>query len=301
MDAISLSQDEERKVPRNLIPVVTSKMDYVWGKSTIEYAYLFCDSMKYHDKDNIRTVTSWVKLGKMLQTNLQNIGKREYLKHIKDYFEKENIQITVNDLKRPPNNIDDITSILSDTEWYNNNIHNSRRIIFYITYNVFQKGNNQWLEKASRQWAVGKNIVIDQSIATSSKKCIRLGKDFVYSNMLNGISQTIVRKWKYHTRLKHGEFLLNRKKKTNMEKYAEYTCTPYQIEGKGRSCYLYKLKETTKEKLLRNLEISFHECIENNIELEEIQTRLETCLNDKHINDTVLTQENFELGKKLIC
>lgn len=299
MDAISLSQDEERKVPRNLIPVVASKMDTEWSKSTIQYAYLFCDYLKYADKKNLGTVNDWVKLGNMLQTDLQNIGKREYLKHIKDYFQKENIYITENKLKRLPNNIDDITSIIIDKEWYNNNISCSRKIIFYITHNVFQKGNNQWLENASRQWAIQKNIVIDQTIATSFKKCKRVGKDFVYSNMLHGISQTIVRKWKYHVKLNHGEFLLNRKKESKTNKYAKYKCTQYQMEGP--TCYLYTVKETKKEKLLRNLEISFRECIENNIELSEIETRLDTCLNDKYINDTVLTQEKCELGKKLMC
>ena len=298
MDATNLNQDEDRKVPRNLIPVVTSKINTEWSKSTIQYAFLFSPVFGYTDANDIGTVNDWMRLGKRLQSNLQHIGCTEYLKHMKDYFRRENIWVTKNDCKKPPNSIDDITSIICAKEWYNCDIKKSRRILFYMMYDIFRKGNNQWLENASREWANHKNIVVDQSISTCKKNC-RIGKDFIYSNMLNGISQTIVRKWKYHTKTSHGEFLLNRKKDLKTNKYDKYECIPYGME-EGRTCYLYTLKGNSKEKLLRNLEYWFRECLINNIETTEIEKRLETCLNETHIKDCVLTQDELILGKKLV-
>ena len=88
-------------------------------------------------------VNDWIKLGKRLQSNLQNIGCTEYLKQIKENFRKENNWVMKNHSKKQPNSIDDITSIISDKEWYNLDIKRSRRILFYMMYDVFRKGNNQ--------------------------------------------------------------------------------------------------------------------------------------------------------------
>jgi len=83
MDATNLSQDEDRKVPRNLIPVVTSKINTEWSKSTIQYAFLFSSAFMYANEENTGTVNNWIRLGERLQSNLHNTGCAEYPKHIK--------------------------------------------------------------------------------------------------------------------------------------------------------------------------------------------------------------------------
>ena len=93
MEGTNLSQDEDRKVPRDLIPIVVSKMDREWSKSTIHYAFLFSSIFGYTDANDTGAINDWIKLGKRLQSNLQNIGCTEYLKQIKEYFQKENIWV----------------------------------------------------------------------------------------------------------------------------------------------------------------------------------------------------------------
>lgn len=88
-----------------------------------------------------------------------------------------------NHSKKQPNSIDDITSIITDKNWYNPDRSMSRKILFHIMYGIFRKGNNQWLEDSSRKWARDRNVVIDQSSLTTLKSSItteRTGKDFIY-------------------------------------------------------------------------------------------------------------------------
>lgn len=101
------------------------------------------------------------------------------------------------------------------------------------------------------------------------------------------IRQNIIRKWKYCTQNNHGEFLSTRRKRSTKNKNDNYDCIQYNIEC--QTCYLFTIKETNKEHMLKNLEYWFCQCLNNDTKISEIEERLETYLKNRHINDNVLT------------
>ena len=100
---------------------------------------------------------NWKRLAKSITEELRQKGKDAFEKHIIDYFSSRNYTMKADDTT-PPTNIDDIISIISDSEWCLNNNKKKQQIIYMITYVMFRQGHNQWAYNISSDQLKGKNI-----------------------------------------------------------------------------------------------------------------------------------------------
>ena len=218
--------DEERYVPKDLIPVDRRLMDDEWAKQTFRYAHLFdINTFKSKSWENEEQLVKWIEFAYNMQDELRYLGKLGAEKRVLQYFKDYNITM-VNDTMMHPKNFDDIFSIIADKEWYRKNIDFKRNLIHMVGYGIFRKGYNMWAKNIECEWLHKYNITLKHmgmdgcNIVRGSK---RIGKGFVYSNITmrasNYLNEMISRVMKSN----HNEFICVRKKGEPLYTYTKKT------------------------------------------------------------------------------
>ena len=264
--------DEERYVPKDLIPVDRKLMDDEWAKQTYRYAHLFdLNQFKSKSWERDEQLVEWIEFAYNMQDELRHLGKIGAEKRVLQYFKDYNITM-INDTMMHPTNYDDIFSIIADKEWYQTNIDFKRNLIHMVGYGIFRKGYNMWAKNIECEWLHKYNITLKhmgmdgQDIVIGSK---RSGKGFVYSNITmrasNYLNEMISRVMKTN----HNEFICVRKKGEPLYTYTKKT---FQHFDGYLVTFDPKLDEhlpnttTKKRKVRRQLEIA----MSNGISAEEI-------------------------------
>ena len=84
--------DEERYVPKDLIPVDRRLMDDEWAKQTFRYAHLFdINTFKSKSWENEEQLVKWIEFAYNMQDELRYLGKLGAEKRVLQYFKDYNI------------------------------------------------------------------------------------------------------------------------------------------------------------------------------------------------------------------
>ena len=122
-----------------------------------------------------------------------------------------------------PSSIDDVVSIFGDKGWYDDDVENKRKIIYIITYGIFRKGFNQWVDRAANKWLIEHHIEYDASDHTGKDK--RRPKGFVHRLIMHRSSDNITNKVQNVMKGHHQEFITVKKMTVNANiiRYTKYS------------------------------------------------------------------------------
>ena len=89
-----------------------------------------------------------------------------------------------------PTTYDDVLKIIENPLWYNINKVKSRNIVWMVTYGIFRRNMDRWLQQVANAWSASKKIT---EFRTTQ---YRTGNGFVLQNLLQTASTLIQRRIK---------------------------------------------------------------------------------------------------------
>ena len=92
-----------------------------------------------------------------MQLELRKLGLEHAYKEIVHLFETQ-YEIRDPVTKLFPKTYDDVLKIIQSPIWYNKNKTKSRNIIWMITYGIFRRNMDRWLQQVANTWTSNKNI-----------------------------------------------------------------------------------------------------------------------------------------------
>ena len=256
MAALSSTRSSERddcntvkvKIPPKLLQINETSYTDKWSKDTFRYCHVFDKNITTFTVPQSETSNDlhlWKMKAKNLSHEIKNkgmiAGREEICRIANQYNMKVPGRLNHNN---KCTTIDDVLHVIVDKNWYRDNIHFKRCIIYHLLYGITRSGNNTWLLNCEKQWMDNVGIMYDPSeIAAQRKTKV---KGFVYSIMLSMFSnstQKIFRK----TMLEHyGEFITVREKKQDPSATIKYDYTPYEF-GNNKQGYLVSVSTSDDE------------------------------------------------------
>ena len=73
-----------------------------------------------------------------------------------------------------PFNVQEVVSVITDPEWYNDNKIYKQDIIHHLAYGIKRKGNNLWLPEAEKEWMAYYGISYNLMLAKGSRRLVVL-------------------------------------------------------------------------------------------------------------------------------
>ena len=247
MSLLSSDRDDRNtvkvKIPPKLLQINETAYTDKWSKDTFHYCHVFDKNITTFTVPQSETSNDlhlWKMKAKNLTHEIKNKGMIAGREEICRIANQYNMKVP----GRPDHNnncttIDDVLHVIVDKNWYRDNVHLKRCIIYHLLYGITRSGHNTWLLNCEKEWMDNVGIMYDPTkIAAQRKTKV---KGFVYSIMLSMFSnsmQKIFRK----TMLEHyGEFITVRKKQQDPNATIKYDYTRYEF-GNNKQGYLVTVK-----------------------------------------------------------
>ena len=222
------SRPDVRQVPSDLIPTSRRKITFEYAQETKNWACMF-DRQQFqalcNNENDPDLVKKWQNYMMNMQSELRTLGHEHACKEIVTLF------VTQYEIRNPVTNIfpktyDDVIKIIESPLWYNKNIMKSRNIIWMVTYGLFRRNMDRWLQNVAHDWKESRNI---REIRRTQQ---RTGNGFVQQNLLQNASTLIQRRIKTIMWSRHNEVLCckrkcERERMTLCEKLI--TCSGYDV------------------------------------------------------------------------
>ena len=216
------------QVPSDLIPTACKSITFDYASSTKNWACMFDRHQfqsLFNNEHDPELVKKWQDYMINMQLELRRLGLEHAYKEIVHLFETQ-YEIRDPSTKLFPKTYDDVLKIIESPLWYNKNKTKSRNIIWMITYGIFRRNMDRWLQQVANAWTANKNI---KEFRTTQH---RTGNGFVQQNLLQNASTIIQRRIKGITVSMHNEELCcKRKSEKQRKKLCEklITCSGYDV------------------------------------------------------------------------
>ena len=222
------SPSNVNQVPSDLIPTARKSITFEYASKTKNWAWIF-DQQQFqslvNNEGDSDLVTKWQKYMMNMQVELRILGYDHACKEIVHLF------VTQYEIRDPvtkvfPKTYDDVLKIIENPLWYNINKMKSRNIVWMVTYGIFRRNMDRWLQQVTNAWSASKKIT---EFRTTQH---RTGNGFVLQNLLQHASTLIQRRIKTILWAKHNEVLCckrkyERERKNLVEKLI--TCSGYDV------------------------------------------------------------------------
>ena len=173
------SLTDVKQVPSDLIPTARKSITFEYAYKRKNWAWIF-DHQQFqslvNNGDDSDLVTKWQKYMMDMQVELRTLGYDHACKEIVHLF------VTQYEIRDPVTNVfpktyDDVLKIIENPLWYNKNKMKSRNIVWMVTYGIFRRNMDRWLQQVANAWSASKKIT---EFRTTQ---YRTGNGFVLQNL----------------------------------------------------------------------------------------------------------------------
>ena len=284
------TSNQRLKVPLKLLHINETSYTNKWMKQTYKYHRFFDETLnESRPQEGESNLHQWktkaISMTHEIKQKGMIAGRRELCR-----VAKEEYGLTIPgriDSNRYCTDVDDILCVISNSDWYYDNLNQKRNIIYHFLYGLTRPGNNVWLINAEKKWMDEKGIVYDyDNIATKRKTRI---KGFVYSIMHSMYSNYIQKTFRKKMLSQFNEFITVREKVRNASVNSKYHYKKHQFgNNQGYIVSTVINNDTVKNKCLPDLltvgKNWVSECKKYGLSLDDIKS----------------STENFFYGNKLI-
>ena len=186
---------------------------------------------------------------------------------------------SANNEQQHPVNFDDIITIISNANWYNDRQPSKQALIHMITYGIFRRGYNIWAINTATSWKKEKGIKLVEHKDNIKRK----GKGFIYSNLVLRASNSVSDRIQKCMLSCYGEYIAVRKKnekhefiKVNFNHFVAYIVKPHDMITEVMC---------TKDKYMRNIRTAIAKGLQNNVTKENIMELLQEIEIPNRINN----------------
>ena len=232
------------KVPPKLLQINETAYTDEWSRNTFEYCHIFdkkITSFTAPRSEGSNDLHLWKMKAKNLTHEIKSKGVIAGNDEICRVANQYNMKVP----GRPSHDnnctsIEDVLHVIVDKNWYQDNVHLKRCIIYHLLYGITRSGNNTWLLNCEKKWMDGVGIAYDPSKIAGQRKT--KVKGFVYSIMLSMFSNSTQKIFRKAMLEHHGEFITVRKKQQDPTSRMQYDYLPYEF-GKNKDGYLVSIKD----------------------------------------------------------
>ena len=237
--------DERRSIPMDLFPIVDTRLDERWARSTFGYYHLFDESCDTLVPENQAAIIKWLNKAKEIRSELRQMGN--------DYGERQVLYLaqTIFDLKMLgsehiyPTKVMDIVAIYGDSYYYNRYKERNIQQLYQLMYGLTKNGGNSWLLRAEAEWMQDMGIRYKQRTSCLKQTGGR-SRGCIYQHLSNCFSNTNIKRFRMMMIRQHKEILYVREKEGKRNDIVEVT----KIRCSSGYAYLGTLKgneETERE------------------------------------------------------
>lgn len=283
------TSNQRLKVPLNLLHVNETLYTDTWSKNTYKYHHFFDNLLnESRPQEGESNLKKWKDKAILMTHEIKQkgmiTGKCELCR-----VATEEYGLTIPgrlDTNSHCTDIDDVLCIVTNNNWYYEDINKKRNIIYHFLYGLTRPGNNIWLINAEKQWMEQKGIVYDYDNLASKRKT-RI-KGFVYSIMHSMFSNYVQKTFRNKMLLHFNEFITVREKVRNKSSNSKYQYQKHQF-GNNRGYIVSIIDDNVSEsitslpKLLTVGKNWVKDCKHQGYSLELILKRVEDFYNGQKI------------------
>ena len=225
------SNHTSRVVPIDLLPVNEKHLTEDRLKKTIKYKYLFDDSNNSNNEGSINEIDEWkiicLDLMKKIKQKGISVGRKTLVILACDTF---GLRMTDSDSNKlvKPTCISDVFSIVTNKEWYENNIKRSRNIIYQLIYGITRGGLNNWINEEEQHILNELKIKYETDGEVVRKSIL---KGFVHKLLISVFSNTTIKYFQKGMERSFGEFISVRKKRSSSSQKIQYDYKEHKFAG----------------------------------------------------------------------
>ena len=222
--------NQRLKVPLKLLHINETSYTDEWAKDNYKYHHFFDETLnESRPLAGERDLKEWKAKAILMTHEIKQRGM------IAGRYElcrvaKEDYGLTIPgrlDSNSHCTDIDDILCVVTNPDWYYDDINQKRNIIYHFIYGLTRPGNNIWLINAEKKWMEHKGIVYDyDSLPTKKKTRV---KGFVYSIMQSMFSNYVQKTFRKRMFLHFNEFVTVREKNRNPSNSSKYHYQKHQF------------------------------------------------------------------------
>lgn len=224
------NSNQRLKVPLKLLHINETLYTDEWMKATYKYHHFFDDSLnESRPQEGESNLKKWKEKAILMTHEIKQKGMiAGKIELCRVATEEYGLRIPGRlDANSHCTDIDDVLCIVTDVNWYYEDIDQKRNIIYHFLYGLTRPGNNMWLINAEKQWMEQEGIVYDHDNLITKRKT-RV-KGFVYSIMhsmfSNYVQKTFQNKMLHH----FNEFITVREKLRNPSSNSKYQYQKHQF------------------------------------------------------------------------
>ena len=290
------TSNQRLKVPLKLLHINETLYTDEWMKQTYKYHHFFDETLnESRPQEGESNLQQWKTKAILMTHEIKQkgmiAGRCELCR-----VAKEEYGLTIPgriDTNRHCTDVEDILCVISNSDWYYDNVNQKRNIIYHFLYGLTRPGNNIWLINAERKWMDQKGIVYDyDNINTKRKTRI---KGFVYSIMHSMFSNYIQKTFRKKMLSQFNEFITVREKVRNASINSKYHYKKHQFgNNQGYIVSTVINDDTGLDRCITELltvgQNWVNECKKYGLSLDEIKSNTEKFFNGHKLSNITNNQ-----------